>query len=75
MSNMSYCRFQNTASDLRDCLENFEFDDLSEKEARARKRIIRMCIEIAHDYENEVTVPATLSSSEPALSGEGHDDD
>lgn len=24
MSNMSYCRFENTANDLKDCLEQFE---------------------------------------------------
>mgnify|MGYP000513019022 CR=1 FL=1 len=37
MSNMSYCRFENTAADMRDCLEamqdeNFDFDELNEPE-------------------------------------------
>lgn len=27
MSNMSYCRFQNTAKDLRDCIENWYGDE------------------------------------------------
>lgn len=37
MSNMSYCRFENTVSDMRDCLdamldENFDFSELNETE-------------------------------------------
>lgn len=41
MSNMSYCRFQNTGSDFEDCIEAMEEAmwiggmDLSEEEARA----------------------------------------
>ena len=27
MANMSYCRFENTAKDLRDCLENMDVQD------------------------------------------------
>lgn len=42
MANMSYCRFQNTASDLADCLEHIE-DDLSEDEHRARKHLLILC--------------------------------
>jgi len=39
MSNMSYCRFENTLADLRDCYENLD-DNLGENiyEARARGR-------------------------------------
>jgi hypothetical protein len=55
MANMSYCRFQNTAKDLDDCLENFyEADDLSEEESSARKWIIKMAIQIADDCGHEV---------------------
>jgi len=31
MGNMSYCRFQNTLMDLRDCIENWD-DELSEND-------------------------------------------
>lgn len=48
MSNMGYCRFENTASDLRDCVDHWD-DNLSESEARARVRILRMAAEI---FEN-----------------------
>lgn len=27
MSNMSYCRFQNTNADLKDCLDNMDAND------------------------------------------------
>lgn len=40
MTNMSYCRFQNTATDLMDCVDNF--DDLKSNEEReARKRLVK----------------------------------
>lgn len=45
MSNMSYCRFQNTLRDLEDCLEHIE-DDVSKDEQAARDELIRVCQEI-----------------------------
>ena len=48
MGNMSYCRFENTAADLRDCLNaihNGETDDLSSYEIDGLKSIMQM----AHD--------------------------
>ena len=45
---MSYCRFENTAADLRDCLNaihNGETDDLSSYEIDGLKSIMQM----AHD--------------------------
>jgi len=45
--NMAYCRFQNTAQDLRDCEEHIEDDlDDSPDEARAPKRLVKLCREI-----------------------------
>jgi len=54
MSNMSYCRFQNTVSDLDDCYEAIDDDDLSEAETKARRSLIRLCVLIADDYRHEV---------------------
>lgn len=56
MANMSYCRFQNTLSDLADCegaLNDgcLDDDDLSEDELRAAKRLIRLCKSIADDFD------------------------
>lgn len=50
MPNMGYCRFQNTLSDLRDCLEHWD-DELSEAESKARARLLRLCSQIGTDYE------------------------
>jgi len=52
MSNMSYCRFQNTLNDLQDCYENFS-EEVSKDEDRARKRLIRLCQHIAEDFGDE----------------------
>jgi hypothetical protein len=52
MSNMSYCRFQNTANDLRDCVQNLRTLDPEnhgtnvELERNARAELIRMAAEI-----------------------------
>lgn len=54
MSNMSYCRFQNTLNDLRDCANNFDEDDLSDDEHNARSQMIRLMIDILHSIDAEV---------------------
>jgi len=50
MGNMGYCRFENTLEDLEDCYDHID-DDLrdSPEEARARKKLIRICCDIASD--------------------------
>ena len=50
MSNMSYCRFENTLGDLEDCLEHMDDDDLSGDEVRARAELKTICKEIAIDF-------------------------
>ena len=51
MANMSYCRFQNTLSDLHDCQEHMgEADGLGHEEEQARLRLIRLCKSIADEY-------------------------
>ena len=53
MSNMSYCRFENTLADLRDCENNMNESDLSKEEKRARIELIQICERIANDYGDE----------------------
>lgn len=49
MSNMSYCRFENTVGDLKDCAENL-FDTLdNEHEIKARARLVKIAHQIAAD--------------------------
>ena len=46
MGNMSYCRFENTSRDLRDCLdaiENEEIDDLSSYEKDGLESLLEYC--------------------------------
>lgn len=55
MSNMSYCRFTNTLSALRDCAEtmaDFWSDDVAEaelspEEFKAMKKLVKLCKQIA----------------------------
>ena len=49
MSNMSYCRFENTANDLADCVDNWDdIDKDNEDEVKGRNRIIRLAREIVN---------------------------
>lgn len=44
--NMSYCRFENTLRDLRDCFDAMnedDMDDLSQYEAEAKDKLIALC--------------------------------
>lgn len=56
MANMSYCRFQNTELDLRDCVntleEAYDLDDLdlSDAEASAMNAMRNMCQEFLDAY-------------------------
>lgn len=49
MANMGYCRFQNTANDLRDCVSaleeagDFEELDLSDREASSAEWMLQLC--------------------------------
>lgn len=54
MANMSYCRFENTLSDLRDCKEALENrEELSSREAKKAKALIDLCRNIADDYDDD----------------------
>lgn len=47
MSNMGYCRFQNTLSDLRDCFEALQDEStLSPEEFSAAERLVELCQDI-----------------------------
>lgn len=62
MSNMSYCRFQNTLQDLKDCCDALDEDPsrLSFEERRARWVILRLCKRIADDYGDEAEAPCPV---------------
>ena len=55
MSNLSYCRFQNTVPDLSDCADALEEIDgnlaeLSKDEAQAATRLIELCCRVAEQF-------------------------
>ena len=60
MSNMSYCRFQNTARDLDDCADAIEGlmcseqEPLSDEELRAAKRLVESCARIVQLLADEM---------------------
>lgn len=50
MSNMAHARFRNTASDLRDCYENWDEAEKWDEEVKARQWLLRLCAEIVADF-------------------------
>ena len=52
MSNMSYCRFRNTVTDLQDCYDNIGETESKEEEV-AEKRLIELCRLIAENYPED----------------------
>ena len=59
MSNMAYCRFENTLDDLRDCeraLDDIsgELSDLSDEEAIAAHRLLKVCQRLMKNYGHVV---------------------
>ena len=54
MTNMAYCRFENTVADMRDCIkamDDFDETEASEYEIRAYKKFIELCHYVAENYE------------------------
>lgn len=64
MANMSYCRFENTANDIKDCIEALDDGDWdleemmknasSEYEAKAMKRFVKLCKRVANGFDGDV---------------------
>lgn len=69
MSNMSYCRFQNTLADLEDCQDNFTSTE-STDEAQAAIDLYRLCAAIVNDYDL-----SDLEAHLAELNGEDEDED
>lgn len=52
MSNMNYCRFKNTRSDVTDCLEAIRRDEgLSDTEAEAGLKMFQEFLAFCRDYD------------------------
>lgn len=56
MANMSYCRFENTASDLQDCIyaiEDGDINGLSSFEIRGAEQLLELAKQLI-DLEDEL---------------------
>ena len=67
MANMSYCRFENTVSDLEDCFDHFD-EDVTGPEESARSQMIRVCVDVALNYGHEIGKNIAWTS----VGGNGH---
>ena len=57
MTNMSYCRFTNTLSDLEDCEQALsDGEELSDWEAEAARKLIDLCSTIADFDKDDLNV-------------------
>ncbi len=52
MRNMSYCRFENTYHDLKDCSDNLDDYDLSETETKYRQWLVKLCQKVVDKAED-----------------------
>jgi len=75
MANMSYCRMENTASALADCVNNWEEELSSEYEKSGKRRIIALAREIVEmddnglseedQNEDDIEMPGSDEMEEP----------
>lgn len=60
MPNMSYCRWENTFSDLQDCLNSLDelqrHEEMIENESewKAKKKLLQQILNIVDDAEDEL---------------------
>ena len=56
MSHMSYCQFENTAKDLKDCFDHRgdKSEELSKSEEIARIKIIKLAKNIIENFGYEI---------------------
>lgn len=65
MSNMSYCRFENTSHDLADCIEAMDSEEsVSPAEHKARIRLVRACAKIVFDFAGAESVEEAVEWAE-----------
>ena len=54
MGNMSYCRFENTMIDLKDCLRHIDCEAENRFDEQARQEMLAMFKEIFEDWGGDV---------------------
>ena len=51
---MSYCRFENTMNDLRDCLRHIAEDAENRRDEDSRQEMLELFRAISEDYDGDV---------------------
>ena len=51
---MSYCRFENTMNDLRDCLHHIDYESENSRDEQARQEMLELFREIYEDWDGNV---------------------
>ena len=54
MGNMSYCRFENTMNDLRDCLRHIDHEAENNRDESSRQEMLELFREIYEDWDGNV---------------------
>lgn len=72
MSNMSYCRWENTLSDLEDCVESFHEGVANRDEAHARLRMMAVAEELLALYRSDREM---VDGKELNAEGRGYEDE
>ena len=54
MGNTSYCRFENTMADLKDCLRHIAEDAENHYDEAARQEMLELFRVIGEDYDGDV---------------------
>ena len=54
MGNMSYCRFENTMSDLRECIRYIDHEAENDRDEAARQEMLELFREIYEDWDGNV---------------------
>jgi hypothetical protein len=54
MANMSYCRFENTAMDLRDCINAIQDGEYNEHISNTERSGLEQIFELAHQLVNDL---------------------
>ena len=71
MGNMSYCRFQNTLQDLRDCYEALQGgESLSQDEKQAQQMLVQLCTRISGEFSMGTDIGAAVDYDDNSLSPE-----
>lgn len=75
MSNMSYCRFSNTVSDMQDCVDEWNEGVANKDEAHARKEMVELAERILELYQQDRGMVNNLELNAEGRETEGEDEE